>query len=436
VHLKEYYLYCTVEITENDSKNTFLLECSLANINQDNEMKSFLRKQEELKEYYYNFPDIEEIMDRNTENVRQTEKFTQSILSQTPLDDVREKTTACHVIYNLFKTKNSQCLFFDCKQGMKLHDASGNLSDLCFNGRPFVLKLKNSDGLGKQKYKIGGNETFELVKILNRMITQNESDSVLDNIQDRLSNAHQTKKENICLQCVFVGSFNIVYEVLDDNRNDIELLVELPKRLKANFEQYEAVKMHPLLVYPAFDISMFDEKGNKTYSNTRETYKIGPLGRTVTFMKPAGWTRYGLKVLNKYSDGNKWLQPFGDNRNWYRAFHGTSRAAADDFKKSGQSSSQQFALADSMANIHKTSFRQIRMGLSRDSIYCSPDPMFSERNFASQLEINTKQGKKRYKTMLQVAVNPDGVIFTTDNNIWYVPNPKDIRPYGILIKEV
>jgi len=37
--------------------------------------------------------------------------------------------------------------------------------------------------------------------------------------------------------------------------------------------------------------------------------------------------------------------------------------------------------------------------------------------------------------MLQVAVNPNGVKMA-DNNIWVVADPKNIRPYGILVKQV
>jgi len=50
--------------------------------------------------------------------------------------------------------------------------------------------------------------------------------------------------------------------------------------------------------------------------------------------------------------------------------------------------------------------------------------------------IETQRGPKTFKAMLQVAVNPDGVIFTSHDDIWRVPNPANIRAYGILIKEV
>jgi hypothetical protein len=69
-------------------------------------------------------------------------------------------------------------------------------------------------------------------------------------------------------------------------------------------------------------------------------------------------------------------------------------------------------------------------------VYCSPNPKYPEENYVGTVNVDTRQGKKRYKCMLQVAVNPCGVTFTEDNNIWLVPIPENIRSYGILIKEV
>jgi len=404
-----------------------------------NERKSFVKKQEELQAHYYNFPDIEEIVNQNAPNVKKAEEFTQSILSQKPSGNVAEKTTACHVIYNMLKNENSECLFFDSKQGMKLHDASSNLNDLGDPDKSFVLKLKSSEGLGNLKYKVEGEEKLQLVKTLGGIISKNQSHPILDDVQERLANAHQTDKKNIFLQGVFDGSFNIVYEVLDTRQSDMKVLTELPKRLKKNFQQYETAKMHPLLCRPAFDISMFDEKGNKTFPNVRETHLVGPPGRQQTYTTPAGWTRYGLQVLNRFSDGNEWLEPFGNPRVWYRAFHGTGRASADDFKKSNQTfndQTKQFASVDAMASIHKTGFRKARVHAYGEGVYCSPDPTFPEKGYVGEVQMNTEHGPKRYRCMMMVAVNPDGVIFTKIPEIWVVSESENIRPYGILIKEV
>ena len=403
------------------------------------EMKPFLKKQEELRAHYYNFPDIEEMVNRNAPNIKTAEQFTQSILSQKPSGDVTDKTTACHVIYSLLKNENSDCLFFDSKQGMNLHDASSNLNELGDPDQSFVLKLKSSTGLGNQKYEIDGDENLKLIKTLGGMINKNESHPILDDVQERLAKAHQTKKENIFLQGVFDGSFNVVYEVLDKRQTEMTVLSELPKRLKANFAQYETAKMHPLLGRPAFDISMFDEKGNKTFPNMLKTDEVGPPGRTKTYISPAGWTRYGLKVLDRFPGGNRWLDPFGDPQNWYRAYHGTGRASADDFEKSNQkldNTSKQFAPVDAMASIQKTGFRKARVHVHGEGVYCSPDPQFPEQGYVGEVQINTEQGPKRYRSMMMVAVNPDGVQFTSQEKIWVVLESEDIRPYGILIKEV
>ncbi len=399
-------------------------------------MKPLLKKQEELRAYYYNFPDIEELTNRNRSSIQKAEQFTKSILSELPSGNVSERSTACHVLYHLLREQNSECLFFDSAQGMNLHDASGNLNDLNFKDRPFVLKLNNSDGLGNQKYKNDEEYNLRLIKTLGGMIERNEPHPILEDVQDRLSKAHRTNKENIYITSVFDGSFNVVYIVLEGMHNDLKSLSELPKRLKDMFEQYSMAKIHPLLCRPAFDVSMFDEKGNKTFSNAHETHAVGPPGRTQTYISPAGWTRYGLKVLGKYIDGDRWLHPFGSPENWYRAFHGTGRASADDFNKSKQSFDQQYASVDAMGSIYKTGFRKARVAAYGAGVYCSPDPTFPERGYVGEVEINTQQGKKKFRSMMQVAVNPDGVQFTSDQKIWVVAEPEDIRPYGILIKEI
>jgi hypothetical protein len=274
-----------------------------------------------------------------------------------------------------------------------------------------------------------------LAQLLTNVIQQNESHPIIEDVRNRLSKAHRTDEKNICLKSMFVGTFNVVYVVRNWTQNDMESLPELPKRLQNKFEQFATAKVHPLLCRPAFDISMFDKKGNKTFPNTYETHQVGPPDRTQTYMSPAGWTRYGLKVLDKYTNGDNWLEPFQDPANWYRAFHGTGRASADDFNKSKQSYEQQYASVDAMASIHKTGFRTARVAAYGGGVYCSPDPTFPERGYVGVVEFDTEQGKKKFKCMLQVAVNPDGVKFTSDPKIWVVPNPEDIRPYGILIKE-
>jgi hypothetical protein len=247
---------------------------------------------------------------------------------------------------------------------------------------------------------------------LNRIIEQKQSHPIIENILERLAKAHSIDKKNIVLKNVYIGSFNIVYTVVDLATNIFKKLTDLSGRLKEQFKQFEAAKIHPLLYQPSFDISQFDARGNKIFSQKEGTYEVGPPGRTKSYIQPAGWTRYGLKVLDKYPN-DEWLDPFGHAGNWYRAFHGTGNAKAIDFSNSNASFDAQYAAVDAVSSIHKTGFREARVTAYGPGIYCSPKPTFVENGYAGIAQLDTKIGRKTFKIMLQVAVNPDGVKFAT-----------------------
>ncbi|CAF4574091.1 unnamed protein product [Rotaria sp. Silwood1] len=392
-----------------------------------------LKQQAELRAYYDSFPDIEDITNRNRSNIQKAEEFTRSIISKLPSGNVSERDTACHVLYNLLGKDNQQCLLFDSTQGMNLHDASGNLVDLSFQDRPFVIKLNNLDGLGNWKYKKDEHYDLKLIKTLDRVIEQKKSDPIIQDVLERLSKAHNIDKKYIVLKIVYNGSKCIVYTVLDLTTNIIKTLSGISSKLMAQFEQFKAAKIHPLLYRPSFDISHFDVRGNKTFSSQIETFQVGPPGRNKLYTQPASWTRYGLKVLGKYPNDD-WLHPFGNPGNWYRAYHGTGNATAADFGNPDALIDKQYAAVDAASSIFEKGFRPTRTAVHGAGVYCSPNPIFPENGFVSKVVLDTKRGRKAFKCMLQVAVNPDGVKFAT-NDIWVVESPKNIRTYGILIKE-
>lgn len=401
----------------------------------DGSLNSAKKAQAQLKVYYETFPSIDDVANDKRPEVQEAKTFTKSILRNLPSGDVTERTTVCHILNNMFQAQNVQCLFFDGNHGNGLHDASGLLTELGSNDRPFVLKLNSSEGLGDSQGPKTQHGAIRQVQQLTDAIRRDQSHPILEDIKDRLAKSHRTNKENIRLKSISYGSFCVAYCKENWTQNDMDSLPELTKKLQRNFEQYSTAKIHPLLCRPAFDISMFDPRGNKTFPNTPEFHEVGPPGRKETYTSPAGWTRYGLKALGRYASGNSWLDPFGDPGNWYRAFHGTGRASAEDFKKSEQSFDGNYAPVDAMASIHKTGFRAARFAAYGAGVYCSPDPAFPEHGYVGTVPCDTQNGRKNFKCMLQVAVNPDGVQFTKDAKIWVVANPENIRPYGILIKE-
>ncbi|CAF1466423.1 unnamed protein product, partial [Rotaria sordida] len=404
--------------------------------NKEGSLELAKKKQAELKTYYDEFPSIDDIIDETRFGIREAKEFTESILHDLPSGEISERTTACHILKSLLESRNTSCLFFDSTHGGNLHDASGHLAELNLEDRPFVLKLSSSEGLGDSMGQKTEHGTIRFVQALNKTIEQEQYHSVIEDILGRLSKAHGIEKQYICVKIVFAGTFSVVYTVNDLANYAVKSLSTVAQKLKDQFQQYLGAKIHPLLFRPAFDISFFDKQGNKTFTNPNQTHQVGPPEKTKTYISPDGWTRYGLKVLGKYQDGNAWLHPFRDPGNWYRAFHGTGRVKAVDFGNDNQSFEEQYAPVDAVASIFESGFRPARKIAHGNGVYCSPNPKFPENGYVATVELDTQKGKKKFKCMLQVAVNPDTVRFTMDKDIWVAPNPQDIRPYGVLIKEV
>lgn len=393
----------------------------------------FLQEQSETTAYYDRFPDIDAVTNVTHPDIKKAEQFTQSILRTEPSGNVTERDTACHILNKLLRTEDQECLFYDSTNGINLHDASANLTEILSEDKPFVLKLKSSQYLaGDMRQKTDGDD-MQLVRTLKDLIEKNMSHRIIDDIRDRLAKAHEVNENDIIIKTVFFGSFNIVYTVKSLTKDTIKKLKNTSQKLRTQFRQFISAKIHPLLYRPSFDISFFDERGNKTFGNQSETHQIGPPGRVKTYTTASGWTRYGLKVLGKYSN-DTWLEPFGDAGNWYRAFHGTGSSQKADFVGSNAYSSPNTACVDALSSIFETGFRPARVAAYGPGIYCSPNPKFPEGGYVGTVELDTKQGKKNFKCMLQVAVNPNGVHCPTDD-IWVAKTPQDIRPYGILIKE-
>jgi hypothetical protein len=394
----------------------------------------FMKEQNELKAYYDSFPNIHEVTNEFGSNIEKAKELTESIMKELPSGELNDKNTMCHVLNNLLGDENDGCLFYDSTNCINLPDASGNLVDVNLEDKTLVLKLNNSNGLGDENNERFEENDLQLVQTINDAIILEEFHPVIDDILERLSKAHDVEKNLIEITRVYYGSFNIVYTIRDLGKRIIKKLEKLEHKLKEQFNEFVSAKIHPLLYRPSFDISYFDERGNKNFSNQSETYKVSPPGRRRLYTVPYGWTRYGLKVFSKYSN-DYWLHPFQDPRNWYRAYHGTGNARSVDFKNSNKNFDEEFVPVDALASIFTNEFRTARVTAHGTGVYCSPNPKFPEKGYTSKIHLDTKKGKKVFKCMLQVAVNPDGVKFAT-NDIWVVPDPKDIRPYGILIKEI
>jgi len=242
---------------------------------------------------------------------------------------------------------------------------------------------------------------------------------------------HKVKAEDVIITDVFMGSCSFKYTLKDINELKKQLEdPSLSKEMKLKFETFQDLKIHPLLIVNAFDVNDFDERGHKDFTMEKSTFQVGPVGKEQPYYQPTGWTRYGLTVLDgRYGTDHTWLDPFQDPNNWYRAFHGTS------FENSKPIFEKGFLPGGAQAYRREAG----------KGVYCSPKPNSAEE-YSQTMEILCEGGKKQFKLMFQVCVNPYEVkIPESRPDYWVAPNEEgaldngiskdNIRPYGILIKE-
>jgi hypothetical protein len=161
------------------------------------------------------------------------------------------------------------------------------------------------------------------------------------------------------------------------------------------------------------------------------------------YFAPAGWQRYGMDVIDKFPEGNAWLGCSGEKGKgeWALVYHGTS---FENLKGITESPMHPGPRAD--RNIHGY------------GIYCSPKPETAER-YTDCLELHQQSGVHKYKFMFMCRVNMRKIhiceqapcpldrdnqytvhITQSPDDEWFVncqnQSYQNIRPYGILVKEV
>ncbi len=171
---------------------------------------------------------------------------------------------------------------------------------------------------------------------------------------------------------------------------------------------------------PKFDYDFTNLQDNSACVRGNEAY-----------IRPCGWKRIAVKVLNKYPEGNAWLGAAGWRSHsvdgeWPVSYHGTSMSSAKVIVESH----------------YKPGGRRVY----GTGIYSTPD--IKEAVQYSDTVTDTETGKT-YKVLLQNRINPKMRIVCANRKFWLIKVPDgttpaklkkivegSIRPYGILFKEV
>ena len=164
------------------------------------------------------------------------------------------------------------------------------------------------------------------------------------------------------------------------------------------------------------DDDFLDPSYNRDFRNECDDGKEYKRGGEV-YSRPYGWYRYALKVYNKY-ENNTWLGEKGPRTastpgEWPVSYHGTSKKGAEGIAKEGY---------------------DIKYGISflyGRGIYSSPDLNLVEHQFAARFSNNGRE----YKIVFQNRVNP-AKLRKANQDMYWITDDSDIRPYGILVKEI
>ena len=172
-----------------------------------------------------------------------------------------------------------------------------------------------------------------------------------------------------------------------------------------------------------------DKKGNTIfYYNPEGSQRGGE-----RYVVPVGWMGFGIEVTERYNEED-WLANDGRQGEWAVAYHGFGCKMQSDQIKSiiktiihdnlKPGSGQAFEYAQDIR--HKG--KQCGKG-----VYVTPNI-----NVAFQYAGCINLGKKRYKLVIMVRVNPSYLrIPSTQTDYWIVDgNTNQLRPYRLLIKDI
>ena len=147
---------------------------------------------------------------------------------------------------------------------------------------------------------------------------------------------------------------------------------------------------------------LFDPQYDYDFTNIKDYGKKFMRGGLM-YNRPCGWKRYALKVDDKY-ENTDWLDSQGQSNNdkeWAVSYHGTKIYCAEPIAKEG-----------------------LKPGTAEEYAETFENP-------------NTH---KKYKIVFQNRIKPSSIIKCKSkggpDDYWYVEDGKNIRPYGICIKEI
>jgi len=283
--------------------------------------------------------------------------------------------------------------------------------------RRYEIHYEDHDIDINKKYEILYNENGEQEKFIKKM-------------KGFLSENIDAPKDDIIIANIREGC--VTMDVLFKKGDYREKMKELARKKKEIKKIYESV----ILKACKLTKNMLDKKGNR---NPEEWPKTTQKRGGKNYYPPTNeWVGYGLKVWDKYDDGNNdWIAMNGNDNEWAVAFHGTSIGAVKPICNEGGKFYSTFKegaknqKCKNKVNTNKQS--QNIYKICEEGAYVSPHLEYAA-NYAAKHKDNSSEAPSG--VIIMCRVNPKKMRIPKDfeENEWITDGTRNtIRPYRILV---
>ena len=291
--------------------------------------------------------------------------------------------------------------------------------------------------IAKKKYDLH----FEFGEERNEELLNNkeEYEEFKKNLKLKLSKDYNIPVDKIIVTFPQKGSFHVQVIFQSDEFNNLDIN-EFKEKFKNDpeFEELSNLKdIHTDTIIGGCKLTkaLLDPEGNRS-----DGWAIGEKRGGKPYNPPLGWTGIGLKVKNKYDNGdNTWIGMNNSDGEWCVAYHGVASGQSSDNVKYVTGEIVKNTFIKGGGQRHANCPDQYHPGKKvGEGVYCTPTIETAEE-YAGESQIN---GEK-YKTVLMVRVKPEAIRHCDEcfyskapYNYWVVNGTLDeIRPYRILYKK-
>ena len=300
-----------------------------------------------------------------------------------------------------------------------------------------ILQFIMNGLIEKKKYDFH----FDFGEDMNNELLNNETEREKFHLKlkKKLHNEYNIPEEKIIIMNPQKGSYQINVIFLTEEFNTNINLDELKNKCQNDKEFKEITylkQIHQSLIMEGCKLSqnMLDSRGNKT-----KGWSNGQKRGGFNYYPPInGWKGFGIKVLDKYDNGNNdWINNNGNENEWAVAYHGTGVKMGSSFTlekatNSILSSGFKAGWGQAYANDDDARHPGKKVGIG---VYCSPNPYVME-SYARCAQSSTCINGINFMMGFMMRVKPDKIRYSNNEKDYWVLNgtTEEMRPYRIMVK--